>query len=406
MSSHSLSGYAHRYRTYLLESVIPFWERYSPDHEHGGFFTCLDRDGSVYDTRKYVWLQGRQIWMFSRLYNQVERRQEWLDLATAGMEYLSRYGADPSGRYYFRLAPDGRPSFFQRKPYAAVFAMLAMLEYSKTGAGHHYRQQAVQLFWRIRDWIREPALLDRPTLPGQTPARQLADAMVIASMALELSVVEKEDQRYPAILRECLDDALLHYDPSRNILLESVSLSGARIDLPEGRLFNPGHSIETAWFLWHLAEQLGGVQLQARRETILNIMEGSLTLGWDRDYGGLYYFMDIEGKPTLQLESTMKLWWPHTEALYAVILAYTRTGESRWLDWLERLDRYAFNHFADPHSPGEWFGYCDRQGNLTTTLKGNNYKGCFHLPRFLLYSTQEIERGQAAGLQSPHDRES
>lgn len=393
MSTHSLKEYAQRYWACLLESVIPYWQRYSVDRQYGGFFTCLDRDGSVYDTRKYVWLQGRQIWMFSRLYNEVERRQDWLDLATTGMDFLSGHAVDEAGRYYFRLARDGQPSFFQRKPYAAVFAMLAMLEYSKTGAGDHYRQEAVKLFWRIRDWIREPALLGRPSLPGQSPARQLADTMVIASMALELSAVETEDPRYASIMQECLDDALLHHDPARNILLENVTLSGARIDLPEGRLFNPGHSIETAWFLWHLAERLGNGQLGARREAILNIIEGSLSLGWDREFGGLYYFMDIEGRPTLQLESTMKLWWPHTEALYAVILAYMRTGESRWLPWLERLDHYAFQHFADDQPPGEWFGYCDRQGNLTTTLKGNNYKGCYHLPRFLLYSAQEIERG-------------
>jgi N-acylglucosamine 2-epimerase len=386
----SLMDYAQRYRTNLLECVIPFWAKHSIDREYGGYFTCLDRDGSVYDTRKYVWLQGRQIWMFSRLYNEVERRQEWLDIATIGMEFLLRHGTDGAGRYFFRLARDGRPSFFQRKPYAAVFAMLAMLEYSKTGAGDCHRKEAIRLFWRIRDWIREPALLDRPPLAGQSPVRQLADSMVIASLALELSSVD-DDPRYRQIMTECVEEALLHYDAQRSILIETVTEHGARIDLPEGRLFNPGHSIETAWFLWHVLERLGPEFLQPRQKTILSIMEGSLALGWDQEYGGLYYFMDIEGKPTLQLESTMKLWWPHTEALYAVILAYTRTGESRWLNWLERLDDYTFRRFADQEAGGEWFGYCDRQGNLTTTLKGNHYKGCFHVPRFLLYSAQQIE---------------
>jgi N-acylglucosamine 2-epimerase len=87
----------------------------------------------------------------------------------------------------------------------------------------------------------------------------------------------------------------------------------------------------------------------------------------------------------------MKLWWPHTEAIYALVLACLRTGEERFLQWLERVDRYSFAHFADPEC-GEWFGYCDREGRVTHHAKGNSYKGFFHVPRFLLLSAQAIER--------------
>jgi N-acylglucosamine 2-epimerase len=279
--------------------------------------------------------------------------------------------------------------------------MLAMLEYSKTGAGHRYLEEAVRLFWRILEWIRNPALLDRP-LDGRPAPGALADIMVTASMALELSSVHSDD-RYVPIMRECLGQALLHHDPARNILIEHTGAGGGRVShLPEGRLFNPGHSVETAWFLLQLADRLNDRSAEGR---ILDIIEGSLTFGWDREYGGLYYFMDVEGKPTLQLEAGMKLWWPHTEALYAVILAYTRTGESRWLEWLERLHDYTFRHFVDEARFGEWFGYCDRRGNLTHTLKGNNYKGCFHVPRFLLMAIQRIEAPPAPRRRDPIDGE-
>jgi len=81
----------------------------------------------------------------------------------------------------------------------------------------------------------------------------------------------------------------------------------------------------------------------------------------------------------------MKLWWPHTEALYAVILAAMLTKDAKWQSWLEKLDKYTWEHFPDP-ACGEWFGYCDRQGNSTHTCKGGNYKGFFHVPRFLMMS--------------------
>ena len=99
----ALAPYAARYRADLLESVIPFWLRHSLDREHGGYFTGLDRDGSVYDTRKYVWLQGRAIWMFSRLYNQLEPRPEFLDAAKLGVGFLRAHARDEQGRFFFSL---------------------------------------------------------------------------------------------------------------------------------------------------------------------------------------------------------------------------------------------------------------------------------------------------------------
>lgn len=362
------------------------------DWKHGGYFSCLDRDGTVYDPRKYIWLQGRQIWMYSRLYNQVERRQEWLDIAALGVEFLIRHASDPEGRYYFRLSREGAPSFFQRKPYSAVFAVMALAEFSRTGAGNQYRSAAIDLFWRVLEWIANPALLGRGPMPGQPPFQSLADSIVVAKMALEVSAIDN-DPRYERLMRECLEKALRHEDASRRILLENWlpeecgGEAEARL-YPEGRLFNPGHSIEAAWLLWLLAERLGE---RAQIPRIAEILEGSLIAGWDREFGGLYYFMDIEGRPALQLEASMKLWWPHAEALFAVVLACTRTGESRWPPWLERIHAYCFQHFADDPRRGEWFAYCDRQGNLTHSLKGNHYKGCFHVPRALLYCAQTIE---------------
>ena len=157
---------------------------------------------------------------------------------------------------------------------------------------------------------------------------------------------------------------------------------------PEGRLFNPGHSIEVAWFIMHLTDH---VEDRDMFFLALDVLQGSLEFGWDDEHGGIYYFMDVEGKPTLQLESNMKLWWPHTEAIYALVLAFCRTGENRWLQWLDKVHHYAFSHFVDVEY-GAWFGYCDRQGNLTHTSKGSHYKGFFHVPRALLFSIQEIHR--------------
>jgi N-acylglucosamine 2-epimerase len=209
--------------------------------------------------------------------------------------------------------------------------------------------------------------------------------MVLACMALEFMKVEETDECRDVIC-SAVRTAERHYDPNRRILLENVATSGAPpSNTPELRFFNPGHSIETGWFLLHCAPYS---EDEARcRDMALDVIEGSLDVGWDREFGGLLYFMDLEGKPTLQLESPMKLWWPHTEALYALLRAYSETRRAVFLDWLEKVDAYSFSHFSDPEH-GEWYGYLDRRGDPTHTCKGGNYKGFFHLPRFLLMSAQ------------------
>jgi N-acylglucosamine 2-epimerase len=384
---HLLLDYRNIYEENLINSVIPFWLKHSPDRENGGTFSCLDRFGKVYDTKKYVWLVGRSAWMFSRLYNEFDKNSRYPEMASLGIDFLQKHAKDQHGRYYFSLTAEGNPWFYQRKPYGAVFAMMAYLEYYKLTGKASYKQEAVELFWKIKLWIEEPVTMGRPVMEGMPRMSNLANVMVMASMAVELVRID-DDPRYIEIIQNALAGCRLHFDPRLKILLENVPVDrGVSIrHWPEGRIFNPGHSIEVAWFILHMIKK---VPDNTMLKLALDALEGSLKYGWDKDHGGLYYFMDIEERPTLQMESTMKLWWPHTEAMYALVLAYSLTRDKKWLDWLGLVHQYAFTHFVD-HEHGEWFGYCDRMGKPTNTCKGGNYKGFFHVPRALLFCIQEI----------------
>ncbi len=380
-----LQELAARYRRNLFESVIPFWMEHSLDRVHGGHYNCLDRGGRVYDPRKYVWMQGRAVWMFSKLYNEVEQRPEWLDAATLILRFLDAHATNEHGRTWFSLTADGLPVFEQRKPYAAFFHLLALVEYSKTGATGDFLPRARQLFTNILAWMLNPSLLGRPTLAGHTPMRALADVYVKAFMALELRAVDP-NPAYDALLGQCLIEAREHWLPSHRTLVENKA---ATMDWPDARLLCPGSALEVSWLMWHVLEALG-IEDPDYERFLLDVIEGSLETGWDHEHGGLYYFLDAHGLPPLQLEANMKLWWPHTEAIYALILAYAKTRGGKWLHWLERVDRYTFSTFPDPQY-GEWFGYCDRYGKPALTLKGGPYKGFFHVPRCLLFSLQRLQ---------------
>lgn len=378
-----LSALAETYRENLLESVIPFWLRHSLDREHGGFFTCLDRDGAVYDTRKYIWLNGRQVWTMARLYNSLERRPEWLEAAKLGAEFLRRYAFDGLGRCWFSLTREGSPAFFQRKPYAGAFVMLGFHEYWRATGEAWFRDRALALYRDVQRWIADPSLLGRPP----AGCSQLADIYILASMALELDDLE--------MLARCIRDVGSHFDSATRLLRENAGDEAFR-QTPEGRLVCAGSIFEISWFLFRALDRVPDRQAEA---LLLDAVGAALEFGWDREFGGFYYFQDIAGRPTLQLESGMKLWWVHVEAIYSLICCYARTRDQRWLDWLERVHAWTWARFPDPETrggQGEWFGYLDRRGERTHTLKGNNYKGCFHIPRALLFAIQTIEQMNSA----------
>lgn len=365
----------------LLESVIPFWMKHSLDAGYGGFFTCLDRDGRVYDTRKYVWLNGRQVWTLSRLYNSLERRPEWLDAARLGAEFLRRHVFDPEGRCYFSLTREGLPSFYQRKPYGAGFVALGFLEYGRAAGDSWYVQRGEALYRDIRRWIAEPQLLGRPALSGGTAMSNLADIYITASLALEL-----QDK---AALHRCLEQVRGHADAATGLLHESATLDPAlRRASPDARLICAGSIFEIYWILCRALDFCPDPEAEA---ILLRSIDSAFEFSWDPVHGGFFYFQDIEGQPTLQLESDMKLWWVHCEALYALLTAYLRTQDSKWLARLEVVFDWTWRRFPDTEH-GEWFGYLHRDGTLSHTLKGNNYKGCFHVPRMLLYTVQDLSR--------------
>ena len=386
-----LNELANRCHSELTESILPFWMNHSIDRQNGGFWTCLERDGAVFDTRKYVWMNGRQVWMLSRLYRTFDRRAEWLDAARGGAEFLRRHGFDEQGRCWFSLTAEGRPAGYQRKPYGAVFVMLGFLEYSKASGDTAYRELALDLFWRIGQYIKEPGLLGRPSLPGAPRLSGLADIYVLCAMALDLLEDDPQNAEYLDVLRACIQQIKLHYHPGRQLLYENAPLDWESAQTPDGRLICPGSIFEINWLL---SRALDYVPDEEAGKLLLSTLEGALNFGWDADFGGIYYFLDVEGHSPLQLEWAMKLWWVHVEALYALVNAYARTRDPKWLEWLARVQEWIWAHFPDKQF-WEWFGYLDRQGQPALTLKGGNYKGCFHIPRALLFSLQTIQRTSA-----------
>ncbi len=382
-----LKKYAAIYRDELLGNVIPFWEKHSVDKEFGGYFTCLDRTGSVFDTDKFMWLQGREVYMFSLFYNQIEKKQAWLDIALHGAEFMKKYGRDNDGNWYFSLTREGKPIVQPYNIFSDCFAAMGFGELYKATNNPEHKQIAVDAYYNIIRKQNNPKGIYNKLYPGTRPMRNFALPMILSNLSLILEDI-LEEGTVERLLKPLTDEILgVFYQEDSGLILENVAPDGGFCDCFEGRSVNPGHTIEAMWFLMDIGVRLkDNALIQKASEVILN----TISYGWDQKYGGVFYFMDIKGYPQQQLEWDQKLWWVHIETLIAMAKAYRLTGKEEFRKWFLTVHDYTWNHFKDKEYP-EWFGYLNRQGEPFLTLKGGKWKGCFHVPRGLYQVWKTLE---------------
>lgn len=379
--------YLKLYKDTLLDNVIPFWLQHSGDEAFGGYFTCLDKEGKVFDTDKFIWLQCRQVWCFSMLYNKVEKKQEWLDFALQGAAFLEKNGRDENGNWYFSVNREGTPLTQPYNIFSDCFASMAFGQLFKATQEPEHAKIAVDTFHSILNKKDNSKGVYNKSFPGTRPLQGFALPMILCNLVLEIehlldaNLVERTIQNgIDTIMNQ-------FYRPELGIILENVTPDGNFSDSFEGRLVNPGHGIEAMWFLMDLAERADNKALaQKGMEITLNILE----YGWDKQHGGIFYFLDVKGAPPQQLEWDQKLWWVHVETLISLLKGYLHTGDERCWTWFEKVHEYTWTHFADQEHP-EWFGYLNRQGEVLLPLKGGKWKGCFHVPRGLYQCWKTLE---------------
>ncbi|MFA6816998.1 MAG: AGE family epimerase/isomerase [Lentisphaeria bacterium] len=378
------------YQRELLDEVIPFWQKYSPDSEFGGYMTCLDRFGKVYDTEKYTWLQGRQVWMFAKLYNEVEKRSDWLEMAKLGVDFLTRYGRDADGNYYYALTRAGKPLMQPFSIFSDGFVAMGLSQYAIATGDEHVQLLASQAFNNYLCRQCNPKGPYNKSCSGGSPLMALSLRMIHLNMLLEMAW-QLDSKDVKSQVNQLLDEVMTVFlDAEKNVLFENVAPDGSHPDTPAGRLINPGHGLEVLWMVLAVAERHGRKDLIPRAvEAIISTID----YGWDDEFGGILYRRDSLGKPLYQIEWDQKMWWAHAESLVALALAYRLTKREDCWNWLVKLHEYVWSHYRDQEQ-GEWFGYVNRRGEVLLNLKGGRWKGCFHVPRALLFVSDYLSESE------------
>ncbi len=387
MDQQTLERYIATYRDGLLNDTIPFWLSHSIDREDGGFLFFLDRDGSVMGTDKPVWIHGRFVWTLSTLYADVEKKPEWLEAAKHGIEFLEQHCFDDDGRMFFLVDKKGQPLRKRRYLFSECFATIAFAAYSRATGDKSYAQKAVDLYKLIINYHTTPGLLE-PKWTDVRPTKGLVMPMILTATAQELRLAT-DDPICDEWIEKSIDEIEKDFmKPELSSVLEVVGPNSEFIDSFEGRTVNPGHAIEAAWFLLHEAKHRNNDPRITKLG--LTILDWMWELGWDKEYGGLLYFKDVKGLPCTEYWHDMKFWWPHNEAIIATLMAYQVTGDEKYARTHQMVHDWAYSYFPDKEH-GEWFGYLHRDGTLSTQLKGNVWKGPFHLPRMQLFCWRILE---------------
>lgn len=378
---------AQLYKSTLLDNVLPFWSEHSLDRQNGGYFTCLDRAGNVYDTDKFIWLQNRQVWTYSMFYNRLEKRSQWLDIARHGAEFLAKYGRDEEGNWYFALDRIGQPLVQPYNIFSDCFAAMAFSQYALASGEESAQEIALQAYNNVLRRQHNPKDKYNKAYPGTRSLKSLAVPMILANLSLEMDWLLK-DSELETILERTVREVMQDFrDRETGLMYENVTPEGKHLDCFDGRLINPGHGIEAMWFVMDIAHRRQDLNLINQA---VDVVINTLEFGWDQEYQGIYYLMDAQAHPLQQLEWDQKLWWVHLETLVALLMGFNLTGRSECLEWFEQVHNYTWNHFSDSEY-GEWFGYLNCRGELLLNLKGGKWKGCFHVPRALYLCWQQLE---------------
>ena len=371
------------YKNDLLNDIMPFWMRNGLDRVNGGVYTCLDRDGSLIDTTKSVWFQGRFAFVCSFAYNNVDKNPEWLQAAKSTIDFIEKYCFDTDGRMYFEVTADGKPLRKRRYVFSETFAAIAMAEYSKASGNKEYAEKALKLFNDIRHFISTPGYME-PKYCDTLQAKGHSIVMILINTASRIREVIDAPE-LDVQINESIESLKDFMKEDYKALLEMVGPNGEFIDTCNGRIINPGHCIETAWFLLEEAKHRGWDKELTERA--LKILDWSWEWGWDKQYGGIINFRDCRNLPVQEYSQDMKFWWPQTEAIIASLYAYEATRDEKYLIMHKQISEWTYAHFPD-REYGEWYGYLHRDGTVAQPAKGNIFKGPFHIPRMMIKSYQ------------------
>lgn len=383
--------YKEYYKKHILEDVMPFWDERCIDKECGGYFTCFDREGNLTDDKKYIWFQGRQLYVYSLLYNCFERRADWLEKAKHGFEFLAKKAYAGNGRWNYRLDREGNVLLGTISVYADFHVMQGLGEYMRAlnGGDELGMQILTETYDTLEKNMFDPYFKD--IYENTWQENIIWHDMYMTCLSAVLPCVPVLGlARTRKLIYECIDKITNYFAKDEyKLVFEAVSRDG-KVDLTtnQGRFINPGHVNESVWFCLQASELLQDDTLMKRA---LEIADWIYEVGNDNEYGGLISYTDASGLPPEPFDWYKetnslwndKVWWSNAEALCSYSMSYAKTHDIKYKERFIKQHEFCKENFFDSEY-GEWYERLHPNGQVKVSDKGTEWKCAFHLVRALV----------------------
>lgn len=372
-----LAAIGARFQRELFEEYFPFWDRFAVDHDRGGFFCWLDYDGRRVSDQKYMWYQGRGLWIYAHAYRCFGRDPHYLEIARKTHAFLLEHGRDEKGYWRRSVGPNGEPTEpADGMGYAGMFVAEGMQELARATGDNEILDQALEAYRLSRSLFDDPTRTAKPDyLPVDYPGIRLLGHEMVVIRFLNQVLAQRADDG----LRKELEEAVAHvlgpfHHPKHGLTSEALDTNRQRPDDANDDFFLLGHAMETMWMILDAAPRLGDPSVEA---TAIERFRVHSDASWDRERGGFRTAVSLSNGPL-----PGRLLWHHDEALIGNLMIHALTGDERALEEFFRIDEYTTRAFrVDGGSGPVWALEADDDGRPPERV---SRMGNYHLPRRLM----------------------
>lgn len=259
-----------QYRNMIENDFMKFWEK-SFDLHHGGVYTCYTNDGSKrLSSDKYVWSQGRMLWILSRLCEMHDRgivridRNGYEEQADKTYRFIRDHAIlQEDGVCAYLLSEDGEKKEsilgkgFYTSYFVDCFVIMGFMEYGRIFGHRGPVEKALEIYDKMMRYLKRGDIRSEP-YPVKPGLKAHSQPMILCNVC-DVSLASLRRFQHPRTQelekagRAYANDVLTKfYDPKIGLIREMIS------DVPEfegsilTRHIAPGHTLEDMWFCMNM----------------------------------------------------------------------------------------------------------------------------------------------------------
>lgn len=375
-----------KYRKELFDNFIPSMTTYAIDHEYGGVMCSLDiRTGQLENYNKTAWFVGRGMWLYSFLYNNLDKKPEYLEIARKSKDLLLKMQPSDNSFWPRNFTREGQPLTGPGDIYGSLFVAEGLFEYAKASGEKQYRETAKKIIhdcvacYDQPDYIYEVNYLRNvPLIKG---VRVLGHWMILLSLSTQM-LKHEPDEELEKLTERCVD-AIMKYHINKDYGLTNEFLNHD-LTLPDNeyaQLSVIGHGLETMAFVMFEAARRKDKELFRITEPVF---KKHVDVAADHLYGGYFHTLQHADSYTWTLGKSL---WCQQEVLSGTLFLTEHTGDEWAKRHFERAHNYSYEKFYNPANKF-WHSGGDRK----MTNPNINLMEHYHHARELMLGIMSLER--------------